>query len=142
MYALIDISNQMLEDSAFGMEGEIRGEATEQFAVKEGAEIRGAVAGGAVGRSWGRCWFMRYCPHQLLTPRSSADPLRQPRLAARLRWSILRRTAKRARLRGRLSSNVEFADLELRMNRRRVLMALVASPILHTSMARWWALLK
>ena len=41
MYALIDISNQMLEDSAFDMEGEIRGEATEQFAVKEGAEIRG-----------------------------------------------------------------------------------------------------
>jgi hypothetical protein len=37
MYALIDISNQMLEDSAFDMEGEIRGEATEQFAVKEGA---------------------------------------------------------------------------------------------------------
>lgn len=34
MYALIDISNQMLEDSAFDMEGEIRGEATEQFAVK------------------------------------------------------------------------------------------------------------
>ena len=40
MYALIDISNQMLEDSAFDMEGQIRGEATEQFAVKEGAEIR------------------------------------------------------------------------------------------------------
>ena len=39
MYALIDISNQMLEDSAFDMEGEIRGEATEQFAVQEGAEI-------------------------------------------------------------------------------------------------------
>jgi hypothetical protein len=38
MYALIDISNQMLEDSAFDMEGEIRDEATEQFAVKEGAE--------------------------------------------------------------------------------------------------------
>jgi len=37
MYALIDVSNQMLEDSAFDMEGEIRGEATEQFAVKEGA---------------------------------------------------------------------------------------------------------
>jgi HK97 family phage major capsid protein len=42
MYALIDISNQMLEDSAFDMEGEVRGEATEQFAVKEGAEIRGS----------------------------------------------------------------------------------------------------
>jgi HK97 family phage major capsid protein len=46
MYALTDISNQMLEDSAFDMEGEIRGEATEQFAVKEGAEIRGAVRAG------------------------------------------------------------------------------------------------
>ena len=46
MYALIDISNQMLEDSAFDMEGEIRGEATEQFAVKEGAEIRGTVRAG------------------------------------------------------------------------------------------------
>jgi hypothetical protein len=33
MYALSDISNQMLEDSAFDMEGEIRGEATGQFAV-------------------------------------------------------------------------------------------------------------
>ncbi len=28
------------------MEGEIRGEATEQFAVKEGAEIRGTVRTG------------------------------------------------------------------------------------------------
>ena len=43
MYALIDISNQMLGGSAFDMEGEIRGEATEQFAVKEGAGIRGTV---------------------------------------------------------------------------------------------------
>ncbi|MGH6931441.1 MAG: phage major capsid protein [Dongiaceae bacterium] len=43
---MIDISNQMLEDSAFDMEGEIRGEATEQFAVKEGAEIRGPVWAG------------------------------------------------------------------------------------------------
>jgi HK97 family phage major capsid protein len=46
MYALIDISNEMLEDSAFNMEGEIRGEAAEQFAVKEGAEIRGTVRAG------------------------------------------------------------------------------------------------
>jgi HK97 family phage major capsid protein len=46
MYALNDISNQMLEDSAYDMEGEIRGEATEQFAVKEGAEIRGTVRAG------------------------------------------------------------------------------------------------
>jgi len=36
MYALIDISNQMLlEDSAFDMEGEVRGRATEPSAVKE-----------------------------------------------------------------------------------------------------------
>jgi len=46
MYALIDISNQMLEDSAFDMEGEIRSEATEQFAVREGAEIRGTDRAG------------------------------------------------------------------------------------------------
>ena len=50
MYALIEISNQMLEDSAFDMEGEIRGEATEQFAVKEGAEIRGTVRAGQKGK--------------------------------------------------------------------------------------------
>ena len=46
MYASIDISNQMLEDSAFDMEGEIRGEATEQLAVKEDAMIRGTVRAG------------------------------------------------------------------------------------------------
>lgn len=39
MIAIIDISNQMLEDSAFDMEGEIRGEASEQFAVREGYEF-------------------------------------------------------------------------------------------------------
>jgi len=36
----------MLEDSTFDMGGEIRGEATNQFAVKEGAEIRGTVRAG------------------------------------------------------------------------------------------------
>lgn len=46
MYALIDISNQMLEDSAFDMEAEIRGEAVEQFAVKEGQEIVSGVGPG------------------------------------------------------------------------------------------------
>lgn len=46
MYALIDISNQMLEDSAFDMEAEIREEASEQFSVKEGAEF---VSGTGVG---------------------------------------------------------------------------------------------
>lgn len=50
MYALIDISNQMLEDSAFDMEAEIRGEATEQFAVAEGAAV---VSGSGVGRPEG-----------------------------------------------------------------------------------------
>ena len=39
MYVFIDISNRMLEDSAFDIKGEIRGAATEQSAVKEGAEI-------------------------------------------------------------------------------------------------------
>lgn len=50
MYALIDISNQMLEDSAFDMEAEIRTEATEQFAVAEGAAV---VSGSGVGRPEG-----------------------------------------------------------------------------------------
>ncbi|MBP7704192.1 MAG: phage major capsid protein [Caulobacter sp.] len=39
MFALIDISQQNLEDSAFDLEGELSFEATEQFAVKEGAEF-------------------------------------------------------------------------------------------------------
>lgn len=38
-YAMVDISNQMLEDSAFDMEAELRMEASEQFAVREGQEI-------------------------------------------------------------------------------------------------------
>ncbi len=50
LYALIDISNQMLEDSAFDMEAEIRGEASEQFAVAEGAAV---VAGSGVGKPEG-----------------------------------------------------------------------------------------
>lgn len=50
MYALIDISQQMIEDSAFDMEAEIRGEAEEQFAVKEGAEF---VSGSGVGEMEG-----------------------------------------------------------------------------------------
>lgn len=39
MYAMVDISTQNLEDSAFDLEAEIRGEAEEQFAVKEGQEF-------------------------------------------------------------------------------------------------------
>ncbi|WP_371346477.1 phage major capsid protein [Ancylobacter sp. IITR112] len=50
MYALIDITNQMLEDTAFDMEAEIREEAAEQFAVKEGAEF---VSGTGVGEMEG-----------------------------------------------------------------------------------------
>ncbi len=46
MYALIDISNQMLEDSAFDMEEELKFEANEQFSVKEGQEF---VNGSGVG---------------------------------------------------------------------------------------------
>lgn len=50
MYALIDISGQMLEDTAFDMEAEIRGEAEEQFALKEGTEF---VSGTGVGEMEG-----------------------------------------------------------------------------------------
>lgn len=50
LYALIDISNQMLEDTAFDMEAEIRGEASEQFAVAEGAAV---VSGNGVGKPEG-----------------------------------------------------------------------------------------
>lgn len=39
MIAIIDISQQMLEDSAFDMEDEIRTESIEQFGVKEGQEF-------------------------------------------------------------------------------------------------------
>jgi HK97 family phage major capsid protein len=50
MYALIDISEQNLEDSAFSMEAEISGEATEQFAVAEGAAV---VSGNGIGKPEG-----------------------------------------------------------------------------------------
>lgn len=50
MYALIDISQQNLEDSAFDLESELSFEATEQFAVKEGAEF---VSGTGVGECEG-----------------------------------------------------------------------------------------
>lgn len=46
MFALIDISQQNLEDSAFDLEAELSMEATEQFAVKEGSEF---VSGTGVG---------------------------------------------------------------------------------------------
>jgi HK97 family phage major capsid protein len=50
LYALIDISNQMLEDAAFDMQAEITNESSEQFAVKEGAEF---VSGTGVGQPEG-----------------------------------------------------------------------------------------
>lgn len=50
VFALIDISNQMLEDSAFNMEQEINSEAIEQFAVAEGAAF---VTGNGVGKPQG-----------------------------------------------------------------------------------------
>lgn len=50
MYALIDISQQNLEDSAFNLEGEISFEATEQFAVAEGAAF---INGTGVGKPEG-----------------------------------------------------------------------------------------
>lgn len=49
-YALIDISNQMLEDAAFNMQAEISTEASEQFAVAEGAAF---VSGDGVGKPMG-----------------------------------------------------------------------------------------
>ena len=69
MYALIDISNQMLEDSAFDMEGEIRGEATEQFAVKEGAEIRGTVRAGQKSCRLFCAFVCLRQPHGILAPK-------------------------------------------------------------------------
>lgn len=50
MYALIDISEQNLEDSAFNLEQFIRDESTEQFAVTEGLAF---VTGNAVGKPEG-----------------------------------------------------------------------------------------
>lgn len=50
MYALVDISHQNLEDSAFDLEAEIRSEADEQFALAEGTAV---VSGSGVGRPEG-----------------------------------------------------------------------------------------
>lgn len=50
IYALVDISNQMLEDSAFNMESEISMEASEQFALAEGTAF---VTGNGVGKPQG-----------------------------------------------------------------------------------------
>ncbi len=50
IFALVDISNQMLEDSAFDMESEIRVESTEQFSVAEGLAF---ISGSGVGKPEG-----------------------------------------------------------------------------------------
>lgn len=50
IYALVDISNQMLEDTAFDMESELRMEATEQFAIAEGQAV---LSGNGVGKPLG-----------------------------------------------------------------------------------------
>ncbi|WP_198368487.1 phage major capsid protein [Roseomonas rosulenta] len=50
VYALVDISQHNLEDSAYDLESEIRAEAVEQFAVKEGQEF---VGGSGVGEAEG-----------------------------------------------------------------------------------------
>lgn len=50
MYALVDITEQMLEDAFLDMEREIREEATEQFAVAEGAAV---VTGDSSGKPEG-----------------------------------------------------------------------------------------
>jgi HK97 family phage major capsid protein len=50
IYALVDISEQNLEDSAWNMADEIQMEATEQFAVAEGAAV---VSGNGVGKPEG-----------------------------------------------------------------------------------------
>lgn len=50
MYALVDISNQMLEDSVFDMEAELRNDASEQFAVAEGIAL---LSGNGVGKPEG-----------------------------------------------------------------------------------------
>ncbi|AVX04333.1 hypothetical protein MXMO3_01808 [Maritalea myrionectae] len=49
-YALIDISNQMLEDSAFNMQAEISEESSEQFSVAEGTAF---VTGDGIGKPEG-----------------------------------------------------------------------------------------
>jgi HK97 family phage major capsid protein len=50
MYALVDISEQELEDSVFNLEAEMNSEFTEQFAKAEGAAF---VSGNSVGKPEG-----------------------------------------------------------------------------------------
>jgi HK97 family phage major capsid protein len=46
IYALVDVSRQDLEDTDFDLEGELKSEAAEQFAVAEGAAIFGGSGSG------------------------------------------------------------------------------------------------
>jgi HK97 family phage major capsid protein len=46
IYALVDVSRQDLEDAEFDLEGELKAEAAEQFAVAEGAAIWGGSGSG------------------------------------------------------------------------------------------------
>lgn len=50
MYAIVDVSTQMLEDSAFDLEAFIAAEAAEQFAVAEGTAF---ISGNGVGKPEG-----------------------------------------------------------------------------------------
>lgn len=50
MYALVDMSNQLIEDSAFNMDEELQGEFAEQFAYAEGTAF---VSGSGVGKPEG-----------------------------------------------------------------------------------------
>lgn len=50
MSAVVDVSEQMLEDAAFDIEGYIRSEAAEQFAV---AEATAFITGNGVAKPWG-----------------------------------------------------------------------------------------
>lgn len=50
IYALVDVSNQDLEDSAFDLEGELRADVAEQFAVAEGLAF---LSGSGLGQPEG-----------------------------------------------------------------------------------------
>lgn len=50
LYALVDISNEDLEDSAFNLDAELSSEGVEQFAVAEGTSF---ISGNGVGKSEG-----------------------------------------------------------------------------------------
>lgn len=67
-YALIDITNQMLEDTVFNIEEEVRTEAAEQFALAEGTAF---VLGNGIGKPEG---FLAH-PEVLSTNSGSATTI-------------------------------------------------------------------